>query len=211
MKILRISTNNNIILNNETDYQTDLGWSENFVDFEEQTLDKVINDIENYETVRYIHEPYSGITSDTNIKQTDIWFYFYFIQNSLYTQNYNAIGLTDKENALLSKQNTESFFRIELYKTRNNEPPNRSNRRLVLAKNLSIPSGERFYSTKNNLNAYVHLPVFVGNTYRNKENMYLFWFQDDTPYNETQFTGNTFWMSAKFFNATNGEVLRFYQ
>jgi hypothetical protein len=39
--------------------------------------------------------------------------------------------------------------------------------------------------------------------------MYLFWFQDDTALNETTLTGNTFWMSAKFYNAEDGSILDF--
>jgi hypothetical protein len=39
--------------------------------------------------------------------------------------------------------------------------------------------------------------------------MYVFWFQDTTPYNETAYTGNTFWVTAKYYNAKNGEILDF--
>jgi hypothetical protein len=210
MKILRkINQDINVPLNQETNFKTDLGWSENFEQFENESLEKIINVLENYETVRYIHKPYSGITTNTGDTQSDIWFYFYFISGSTYVQNYEATGLTNRENSLMLKQSTKSFFRLEFYKTPNDEPPTRVNRRMVFAKNLSLPLGEKFYSTNNQINDYLFIPVFVGSNYKNKENMYLFWFQDESAFNETTLTGNTFWMTAKYFNAKDGTVIDF--
>jgi hypothetical protein len=209
MNILNTNENKNIILPNNTATQNDLGWSESFSDYENDLLKQITNDPENYETIRYIHEPYSGITTSNFLLQTDIWFYFYFISGNTYVQNYEPTELTNSENAKLLAQSTKSFFRLEFYKTNNNEPPERANRKLVFAKNLVLTSGEKFFCTKNNLNDYIYVPVFTGNNYRNKENMYLFWFQDTTPYEETQYTGNTFWVTAKYFNAKNGDILDF--
>jgi hypothetical protein len=209
MKIVKPNNNINLILNSETDYQTNLGWSESFVEFETDALRQVTNNAENYETVRYIHKPYSGITSNQNLLQTDIWFYFYFISGNTYVQNYEATELTNEENAKMLAQATRSFFRLEFYKTIDNEPPSRINRKLVFAKNLVLTSGERFYYTKDQFNDYIYLPVFTGNNYRNKENMYIFWFQDNTPYETTPYSGNTFWVTAKYLNAKNGDILDF--
>jgi hypothetical protein len=105
------------------------------------------------------------------------------------------------------KQSSESFFRLEFFKTPNNDAPDRTNRRLVMAKNLSLPLGEKYLYGP--LNGYIHLPVFTGSNYRNKENMYFFWFQDDSAFNETNLTGNTFWVTAKFYNAKDGSILDF--
>jgi hypothetical protein len=135
--------------------------------------------------------------------------YFYFLSGTTYVQNYEAVGITNKENATLNKQTTSSFFRLEFFKTPNDETPDRTNRKLVFAKNILIPSGEKYYYTSNNFNDYVFVPVFIGSSYRNKENMYFFWFQDETPYDETQLTGNTFYMTAKFFNGDDGSVIDF--
>jgi hypothetical protein len=117
------------------------------------------------------------------------------------------------------KQATESFFRLEFFKTpgtvSNNvlscEPPTRQNRKLIFAKNLSLPLGEKMFY--NPLNGYIHLPVFRGSNYSNKENMYFFWFQDESVLTETNLsgstTGNTFFMTAKFYNAKDGTILDF--
>jgi hypothetical protein len=182
-------------------------------------LSDIINPIENYENIRYIHKPYTGITSNTGDTQCDIWFYFYFLSGGTYVQDYTPQGISSIENELMLKQSTESFFRLEFYKTpgvvTNNvlrcQPPTRVNRKLAFSRNLSLPLGEKmFYNT---LNGYVHVPVFNGNNYRNKENMYLYWFEDESVLQETNLsgstTGNTFFMTAKFYNAKEGTIIDF--
>jgi hypothetical protein len=73
---------------------------------------------------------------------------------------------------------------------------------LVFAKNLSIPLGQKVFDQ--NLVDNIFVPVFNGNNYRNSENMYLFWFGDDTV-----FSGTTFYMTARFFNADDGTITQF--
>jgi hypothetical protein len=230
MEILRKTTNQNIILNSEQTFKTDLGWTENAEILEKEILYEIINPTENYETVRYIHQPYDVSTSrDTTFQQTDIWFYFYFnrygydftnpitpiLTGVTREQDYQLVDFTIQENALMLKQSTESFFRLEFYKTPNDEAPNNTNRRMVFAKNLALPLGEKIFYTGTtsgstiSLNDYIYFPVFTGSNYRNKENMYFFWFTDDSPFSETTITGNTFYMTAKFYNAKDGSVIDF--
>lgn len=201
MEILKNDTNLNIVINTEQNFRTDLGWQENFAEFEKEVLEDIINPAKNYETVRYIHKPY---TSDLGLLQSDIWFKFYFRTSGVtpnYVLDYNPVGITTRENELMLKQSTESFFRLEFYKTpgviTNNgttltcEPPTRQNRRFVNSKNLSLPLGEKFFYTTTNSGYYIHLPVFTGSNYRNKENMYLFWFDDESALTDTNLSGTT--------------------
>lgn len=201
MKLRFNRSSSNIILNKEQTFRSNAGWDENFQTYEDEVLESIINPIENYETNRYIHKPYIS----NNIEQTDIWFYFYFVSGGTYTLDYKPVGISQTDTLLSDLKN--SFFRLEFYKTPNNEAPNRSNRRLVFAKNLSTPVGERISVTGKLEKVYV--PVFVGSTLRNKENMYLFWFHDDSVLEETLLTGTTFYMTAKFYNAVDGSRLQF--
>ena len=202
MKLLFDGESKRLILNQQQEFRTDAGWDESFQSYEDEILKDIINPIENYETCRYIHKPY---TSSNGINQTDIWFYFYFIENGNYTLDYTPQGLDQTTKLLADVKN--SFFRLEFYKTPDNDPPNRSNRRLVFAKNLSLPIGEKcFYES---LNRQMYVPVFMGSNYKNKENMYLFWFEDDTVLEESVLTGSTFYMTAKFYNAVDGSRLQF--
>ena len=194
MIIRRQTIDQNLIINTETDFQTDLGWEDNLMQFEEEILNEIINPIENYETVRYIHKPYFFETGAT---QTDIWFYFYFNTGGTYNQDYQSVGITNQDNEHLLAQSTKSFFRLEFYKTpgtvTNNvltcDPPTRQNRKLVFAKNLSLPNGEKVFDSV--LNGHLHIPIFTGSNYRNKENMYMFWFEDESVLTETVLSGTT--------------------
>ena len=226
MKLLRKNSDQNLILNSEQTFKTDLGWTDNAEIMEKEILYQIINPTENYETIRYSHKPY---INSNNFSQSDIWFYFYFgkysyqtispvdlvITGVTYEQDYRLMDISLEENALMLKQLSESFFRLEFYKTSNDESPNISNRRLVFSKNLSVPIGEKvFYSGTTNggsipFNDYIFFPVFFGSNYKNKENMYFFWFMDDTMFDETNLTGNTFYMTAKFYNSKTGDIFDF--
>lgn len=216
MKILVKDTDQKIILSSNQTFKTDLGWTDSAQQMEQEILYDIINPTENYETIRYIHSPYSVTsTSGTTFTQTDIWYNFYFLNNAgVYNQNYESVDITLKENAKMLRQSTESFFRLEFYKTSNDNAPNQTNRRLVFSKNLILPLGEKVYFTGTPsgstlpLNDFVFLPVFTGSNYRNTENMYFFWFLDDTPFSETNITGNTFYMTAKFYNAKTGQFIK---
>ncbi len=217
MKILVKDNDQSIIVSSNQNFKTDLGWTDSAQQMEQEILYDIINPTENYETVRYVHSPYSVTsTSGTTFNQTDIWYSFYFLNNSgNYIQNYEATGITLEENSKMLRQSTESFFRLEFYKTSNDESPNQTNRRLVFSKNLILPLGEKVYYTgipsgsTYPLNDFVYVPVFNGSNYRNTENMYLFWFADDSPFSETNITGNTFYMTAKYYNAKDGSVIDF--
>ena len=234
-----IINNKNLLINKEQNFKTDAGWDENFQSYEDEVLRDIINPVENYETNRYIHKPYTStegyvdgsapalpddgrddvplsasITSSaslftttvSSVEQTDIWFHFYFKDPSNnYTLDYMNVGISQTDKLMANLK--YSFFRLEFYKTPNNEPPNRSNRRLVFAKNLAPAIGERVSFTNKFEKMYV--PVFFGSSMRNKENMYLFWFHDDTVLEETELTGTTFYMSAKFYNSFDGSKIQF--
>ena len=207
MEILQTKQNLNLVLNGEQHFKTDAGWEENLIDLETEILSDIINPIDNYETIRYIHKPY---ISTNNVNQTDIWFYFYFLDTgATYTNglDYSLVGIPPHDNMLLLKDTTKSFFRLEFFKTPNDEAPDRNNRKLVMSRNLSLPLGEKYYYT--GIRHNIFLPVFTGNNYRNTENMYLFWFMDDSALTPKTLSGDTFWMTGKFFNATDGTVMDF--
>ena len=213
MKVLK-NIRDNIFFNLETNFKPDLGREDALEQFENETVRTIINPVDNYETMRFIHKPYSGITSHSTDTQSDIWFYFYFYNQSGTHSgglDYSLIGIDHQENAKQLIQTTKTFFRLEFFIVPDGENPDRTNRKLVFAKNLALPLGEKYYYTP--LGGYVHLPVFKGSNYENKENMYFFWFQDESVLTETNLsgttTGNTFFMTAKFYNAKNGSIVDF--
>lgn len=207
MKILVNSSDQNIVLNPTQDFKSDLGWQENMSIMEREILEDIINPAENYETIRYSHDSY---TSNNDVNQRDIWYYFNFLDNSNgYTNGltYANVGITYRENANMVPLAVNSFFRLEFYKTYNNEPPTHGNRKLVFSKNLNFATGQKtFYNVVNDT---VYVPEFMGSEFINTENMYFFWFLDDSAFSETNITGNTFYMTAKFYNAVDGNIIDF--
>lgn len=211
MKVLNNTNSQNLIINVADRFMTDLGREEALQQFEDETLRSIINPVENYETMRFIHDSYasSNLLGQT---QTDIWFNFFFYNNeSPQTHDggldYSLVGITPQENALLLAQFTHSFFRLEFYKVPDGEIPQRTNRRLVFTKNISITSGEKIFFTT--MNEYIHVPVFTGSNYRKTENMYLFWFQDESALSGSTLTGTTFYVTARFFNTNDGSISNF--
>ena len=223
MEILKNDNNLNIIVNTEQNFKTDLGWQENLIEFENEILNDIINPSINYETVRYIHKPYQSNLMPSPYKQSDIWFQFYFISGGTidrYVLDYQPVGITTQENELMSKQATESFFKLEFYKTPHKldsngnvigyEPPTRKNRRLVNSRNLSLPLGEKFFYEGINSSYYLHVPIFTGSNYRNKENMYLFWFDDETALDDTDLSGTKTLDRYSFLNSSSSEQTIFF-
>jgi hypothetical protein len=205
MKILRNENNNNLVLPGLQNFKTDAGWEDNAIQMEKEVLEKIINPIDDYETNRFAHLEYTSIIS--NILQNDIWYYFFFLKDGDYVQNYEAVDIKNSENALMLKQSTESFFSLEFYKTPNDGVPSRQNRKLVFTKNLSLATGERYYYEpfKNDL----FMPVFMGNSRKNTENMYLYWFTNEDILKDLNLVSNVFWFTAKFYNAKLGTVIDF--
>lgn len=216
MEIIVSGTEKNLVANIETTIRPDVAWENNISDYEQETLESLINPALNYETIRFSNEFYQ---SDNSITQNDIWFYFYFYNNvNTYTGglNYEYAGLSITENAKLTINISESFFRLDFYKVPSGETPTNLNRRMVFTKNLRIPLGEKVYyigsgSTGNaeKINEYIYVPVFNGSNVKNEENMYIFWFMDDTVLEDTGLTGDTFYMTAKYFNSIDGSITNF--
>jgi hypothetical protein len=219
MKILRNYVDQNIVINTETDIQTNAGWEESLQEFETEILKEIVNPIENYETVRYIHAPYTTTNGGLTFQQVDLWFEFYFLSGGTYSTDYTSAGITLHENTQFLTQFSKSFFRIEFYKTPgvvvNNvltcQPPTRTNRKLVFAKNLPTTLSEKFHL--NSVADTIHIPIFHASNYKNREMIYQFWFQDESVLAETNLsgttTGNTFFMTAKFYNTKDGSIVDF--
>lgn len=209
MEILKSNTSKNILINNETTFMSNVTWEDNVEQFENNILKKIINPSVNFETNKYIHEPYVG---GTGIKQNDLWFYFYFYGDEVGLThdgglNYEHVGLSLNDNANLTVNVSESFFRLDFYKipTTDNKL-DFYNKKLVFTKNLKLPLGEKVYFKP--IHDYIHVPIFVGSSFRNEENMNIYWFEDESVL-DSNLTGNTLYMTAKYYNSIDGSVINF--
>lgn len=205
--ILRPDNEQQLVINTETTFGLDLGWFDGIQEYEKETLKSIINPTVNFETSRFIH---SGYTSSNGVLQNDLWIYFYFYSDEeepKYYLNYEHAGIRVKDNHNIRKKDENSFFRLEFYKTPNDETPTKTNRKLVFTKHYPIPNGEVINYTP--LDTKIFVPVFMGSRYHNKENMYLYWFMDETPFEGSVFSGTTFYITAKYFNTIDGSTSQF--
>ena len=74
MKLRKQNGDKNLVLGSNQNFRTDAGWDESFQTYQREVLEDIINPVENYETCRYIHKPYTS----NGIEQTDIWLQFLF-------------------------------------------------------------------------------------------------------------------------------------
>ena len=180
------------------------------VNYEQEILKSIINPNLNFETSKYVHEPY---LSTNGVLQDDIWFYFYFYSDSGLTHNgglnYEHVGLSLDENSKLTVNTSESFFRLDFYKIPilDDLSLDYLNKKLVFTKNLRLPLGEKIYFKP--INEYVYVPIFHGSSIINEENMSFYWFDDDNVLSDQTLTGDTFYVSAKYFNSIDGSIYSF--
>ena len=211
MEILR-NTNGeyNIVLNEDLDFLTNLAWEENIKVIEDELIDEIVNPIDSYETVRFLHQPYSGITNNSEDFQDDLYYTFYFLdENNTYNNGLNYVqqGIEINDNISKSKIFINSFFRLEFYKTPNDELPTRINRKLFFTKDLPLMAGEKFFNET--IKKYIRIPLFIGSTFKNKEIMYFYWLFDDIMLSDKSMNSPIFWLALKFYNAKTGNVIDF--
>lgn len=211
MEILRNDSDNKILINTESNFTPNVDWEDNIQQYEQNILKSIINPTINYETSKFTHEPYTG---SMGILQDDIWFYFYFYSDVYGTGhtgglNYEYVGLSLNENKNLTTNTSESFFRLEFYKipSLSGGILDYNNKKLVFTKNLNIPLGEKVYYTP--INDFIYVPVFHGSNYKNEENMTFYWFSDDSAISDPSLTGDTLYMTAKYYNSIDGSIYNF--
>lgn len=210
MEILNSNSNKNIILNAESNFIMNVGWEDNVKQYENDILQTLINPKLNFETTRFGHDSYISVNG---VKQDNIWFYFYFYSDSGMTHdgglNYEYAGLSLEKNSKLSVDTYESFFRLDFYKIPllSDNTLDYLNKRLVFTKNLRVPLGEKVYYSS--IYDSVYVPIFMGSNYKNEENMYIYWFMNDNILSDPNLTGNTFYMTAKYYNAVDGTIIDF--
>ena len=110
MKIIKNNNNNKSVVTLNQHFKTDAGWEESVQYLENETLKEIINPAVNYDTVRFIHKPYTKTLSGLTYQQTDIWYEFYFLSGNIYVQDYEPTGLSPQENAKALKSVTERML-----------------------------------------------------------------------------------------------------
>jgi len=210
-----------IVLPISTDFDESLGREQGIKMYERTEIQDNINPIQDFETTRY-----SPNTQNPNKRiYYDMFFTNLTIPNGSengYSNDYSVVGITYPDVKTRKQSFTKSFFKFDFY-----DQPSVSGQRLYFSIILPTNNGSKvdrvISNDENDINydPINYLISFANSepepfTYQiesssfefasvgnKKENYYIQWLKDDFLVPNT-----TFYMSCKFFNALNGEIIK---
>jgi hypothetical protein len=164
--------------------------------WEKDAIKEAIGVAKDFDILRFSHKPY-GTDEQTKINYK---FYFYNTQSTLWENNYEAAGFTIQENYYISNSFEKSFFKLDFYDT--SDTTTQSIQFTVI---LPIQTGEEnLVSISPYLpDVLIERPEFILDYVKNREGFFWYWMRDKKFLNL-----DTFYMSAKFFDAKEGVFVR---
>jgi|TARA_R110001606_G_scaffold341847_2_gene490203 hypothetical protein len=190
--------------------------------YENDVLEEIINPVEDFETTRYSHhqwlngngEPKSSTTYDfsffnrsidvssTTPANTNLWVSSYNYIDPSVNNTYSGITFTNKEMYYYANSFKRSFFKLDFYDSKESE-----NQRLYFT--IVIPTQQGVIQQVDIGTVSVPKPVIIRTPTFNldfigdKEGYFVYWLKS-----REYIDVNTFYMSAKFFNAKLGQFVR---
>ena len=176
-----------------------------------------INIIRDYETTKYSYSN-SGTAPD----EYNVFYEFNFLEGNTYTPDFNPQGFMDFEMYRLKKSFTKSFFKFDFY-----DSPLQEDQKIMFTMTMPLTNCKKekdvlvkkledaleYWSQKSAgcVNCVGGNPVYdiywpkvqLGPSKGNNEGYYIQWYK-----NRDLYSGDTFYMSCKFYNAKNGNVVR---
>jgi len=171
--------------------------------YQTQIIRELIGEPTDFELLRFAHDSYQK--ENQNQTQLNYEFNFFYTAETINNSNswYNSYlmnGFTTSDVYYFNKPFTKSFFKLDFYDTRNvNSQKNYFTIILPVQQGeTEVASISTFFS---NLN--IKKPKFGLDYIGDKEGFFIFWLKDRSYINL-----DTFYMTAKFFNARFGEFVR---
>lgn len=186
--------------------------------FVDDTMEKVINPVKDFELTRFGHKTW--VSGDTIQSLINHQFYFFNreievdttnnsnVSNWVNSYNFTSVPeftgqtFTNKEIHYFANSFKRSFFKLDLYDT-----PDSETQKLLLT--IIIPTQQGVTTEVDigteitPLNVNIKTPNFILDYIGDKEGYFIYWLK-----NEEQSTINEFYISAKFFNAKIGQFIR---
>ena len=187
----------------------DMGGTNDTIEiFENEILKKIINPIDDFETVRYSHQTWND--SIDNIEKTSINYEFYFYSASTnssvtaetnsnnWVVDYRANGLTTRNIYFDDKVFSNSFFKLDFYDTKNT-----TNQQIYLTIIIPSRNGETLRTNFGYKTINILKPKFLLDFVGNKEGYYLYWLKS------TEFIEiDRLYMTAKYFDVQSGQFIK---
>lgn len=191
-------------LNIPIELKWDLSGQDDSIDeIQQNVVEQVIGKPTDYECSRFANNFYPNTT------KTDINYNFYFFSGTTSLLNnpndwalsYAPQQFSDNETYYNVRPFTKSFFKLDLYDSDNSTKQiNYLTLIIPTTNSLTTPVFRLF---QNNSTKPIKLPKFKMDYLGYKENFFIYWLKN-TDYLDIQ----TFYMSAKFFNAKTGEFVK---
>ena len=167
---------------------------DSLIDYEQETIQSVINKDKDFEVARFSH------SENINTTTTDINYEFYFVPsgatsaNTVWSASYVVQGFTPYEIYYFSKPFENSFFKLDFYdSTSTTEQTSYVTVILPVQQGFTTPETVGF-DVRN-----VKKPVMKLDFLGDKEGFFIYWLKNTSFLNI-----NTFYMTAKFFDAKTG-------
>lgn len=170
--------------------------------FEQNAIKEILNEEKDFETARFRH---AGLINTTkNIIETDINYDFYFVPDgstvntAFWDSSYVTQGFTTREVSTFANPFKKSFFKLDLYDSRDLKTQKSYVTLILPVQQGSVTAATVNYQTRN-----IKIPKFKLDYLGDLEGYFIYWLKKRTFLNI-----NTFYMTAKFFDAKNGYFIK---
>jgi hypothetical protein len=176
-----------------------LGMDMSINEYETRIIQEVIGVGRDFEVSRFAHAPATGTTDGTEVNYE---FYFYSggsmdnINN--WSINYLAEGFTPQEVYYYENSFSNSFFKLDFYDSQDEKQ--QTNYFTII---IPTQQGLRMDTQMQRTTVSIKKPKFVLDYVGDKEGFFIYWLKKRNFLNI-----NTFYMSAKFYNAKTGQFVK---
>jgi hypothetical protein len=168
-------------------------------EYETQVITEVIGVGRDFEVSRFSHAPATGTTDNT---QVNYEFYFYsggsMDDISNWRINYMSEGFTPQDIYYYANDFSNSFFKLDLYDT-----PDEKRQKNYITIIIPTQQGLKMDTQMQRTTVSIKKPQFVLDFIGDKEGFFIYWLKA-----RTFLDIDTFYMTAKFYNAKTGQFTK---
>ena len=168
-------------------------------EYETQVIKEVVGVGRDFEVSRFAHEPATGTTDNTEINYE---FYFYsggsLDDITSWNIDYMSEGFTPQDLYYFNNNFSNSFFKLDFYDT-----PDEKRQTNYLTIIIPTQQGLKMDTQMQRNVVSVKKPKFILDYVGDKEGFFIYWLKK-----KTFLDIDTFYMTAKFFNAKTGQFTK---
>jgi hypothetical protein len=168
-------------------------------EYESQVITEVVGVGRDFEVSRFAHEPATGTTDNTEVNYE---FYFYsggsLDEITSWNIDYMSEGFTPQDLYYFNNNFSNSFFKLDFYDT-----PDEKRQTNYLTIIIPTQQGLKMNTQMQRNVVSVKKPKFILDYVGDKEGFFIYWLKK-----RTFLDIDTFYMTAKFFNAKTGQFTK---